>query len=347
MKIKFTYILILFSFLLSPILFSEQWYIYDHNLTKENLNSYGGSNIDIRGNYIVGNKGKVLHLDFPITYNPYDPKWDDTSPPTNENLYGVDYNKVYAYVVGANGTIIYYYSSDWHFINSPSSNNLYSVTLSVDSYSGFVVGEGGTILYGGGKSPSWYVYDKSPTINNLYSVSGIHNYPNTTWAVGANGTILDYENGNWSLYNSFPTSQDLFCVCVIDSIGYDYAYACGANGTILVKEGDKWVKVNSNTTENLYSIWGRIYQSEPEIFCVGANGTIIYSKGGYYWQKEECPVNFDLHGVGGFGKFVFACGNNGTILYRGKVLSITPESIGIIKSIFSEPTIQSSTSKIE
>jgi photosystem II stability/assembly factor-like uncharacterized protein len=320
---------------------ADDWIIYDHNLTKENLNYFGGKY------FIVGDKGVLLKTKYPTYTNHYSEEWwlkMDT--PTTENLYGVAHD-IYTYIVGSNGTILYYESlNNWNFVNSPTNEDLYSITLSISAYEGFIVGEAGTILYGGGKNPIWYKYESSPTTKDLYSVSGdeYKHISNTTWAVGANGTILDYENGLWSLYPNSPTTNDLYCVSVYSA---NQAYACGANGTVLLWNGSSWIKVDTTTTENLYSItW---ISGSYDIFCVGANGTILYSSdSGYHWKKENSPVNVDLHGVGGYlDVFVWGCGDNGTIIHRGKIpVDINPSSIGIIKSIFSSQTIQSQTNKI-
>lgn len=346
MRIHFIYI-VLFSliFLYYPALSAEDWHVYEHDLTTENLNF-----VEDDGFFIAGNNGVVLYADYPAstTYDWY--PWDDISPPTNEDLYCVADEYGYTYVVGTNGVIIYedWY---WYFVDSPTTKNLYSITLSGElNDEGFIVGEEGTILYGGGEDPEWFLYEPSPTNDNLYSVSGREAgpYPNTTWAVGENGTILDYEDGEWTLYPDSPTDKDLYCVYVFHGGSYDYAWACGANGTILVKEGDDWIEVDTPTNEDLYAIWG-CWHPNPDVFCVGANGTILYSYGGYDYHLEKCPVDVDLHGVGGFEDFIWACGENGTILYRDDPPfgNIEPSSIGVIKALFSTEVMGSRRSSLE
>jgi len=328
-------------------LFAVKWYKYNHKLTNENLNF-----IEQNGLFVVGNKGTVLFCKYSnlITYYPIF-YWLKISTNTNENLYGIckeNYNKSYG--VGLNGTIIYNIELLGNFYNSesPTNKNLYSVYLNYKPDTGYIVGEGGIILYGGGTDSKWYIYKNSPTTNNLYSISSSfsYDYPNSACAVGANGTILDYENGVWSLYTNSPTNEDLYSVCVYYGKGFDYAWACGANGTILVKEGNNWIKVDSGITEDLYCIWG-CYHPNPDVHCVGANGTILYSYGGYKWVKEECPVNVDLHGVAGNSGYVWAVGDGGTILLRGMdPNNIKQESFGMIKALFNSQTIQSNINNI-
>ncbi|MGQ9706793.1 MAG: hypothetical protein ACUVWP_07345 [bacterium] len=323
MRINKIYYILFIILFLSTISFSEQWYKYEHNMTNKDLNFFatGGS-----ADFAVGDNGVVLCCAYPNVNLFYDPKWFSMNAPTNENLFGASCPSLLLYVVGTNGSIFYWKSSNWNKFDSPTSKNLNSITLSIDYDEGFIVGDGGTILYGGGDPPNWYIYNNPPTTNNLYSVSGKSGYPNTTWAVGANGTILDYENGVWSLYTNSPTTEDLYCVYIYEQ-NPNIGYICGANGTILImNDGKNWIKVNTPTTKNLYSIWRNL--------CVGADGTILASNDGLNWNFDSCPVTVNLHGVGGHPKYIWAVGDGGTILYRGKVLNITPESIGIIKALF-------------
>jgi len=308
--------------------FSVDWYIYQHNLTNENLNFVQG-----RGFFIVGDNGTALECYYPISQT-RDPWWGRIYPPTSENLNGAErsYSGADGYFVGNNGTIVRRYDFKWYKIDSPTSENLNSVAIFPSSYNGFIVGANGTILYGGGETnPTWYKYETSPTTEKLYSVSVIDNPYKLAWAVGENGIIIYYENAVWSLYSNSPTTNDLYSVSVY--IGNpNQALACGANGTILVWNGSSWMKVDSGTTENLYCIdWATDYDA----FCVGANGTTLGSKDkGYHWIKEKCPVSVDLHGVGCHGSYVWACGDGGTILYRGKTLNIISTSFGMIKALY-------------
>jgi len=313
--------------------FGYDWLIYPHDLTTEDLNF-----IDAEGFLAPGDNGVVLWCDYPDSKIMPDVGWRDISPPTSLNLYGAAYRGDF-YVVGDSGVIIYSsYLGDWYFVDSPTTESLYSVTLSVDMYSGFMVGANGTILYGGSSSPVWNLYEPSPTTNDLYSVCGEPDEPNTTWAVGAGGTILDYQDGVWTLYPSSPTSEDLFSVYV--EYDHPYTWACGANGTILRWDGSSWSKINNiPTTDNLYCIWGFAdnppYYDEA-IFCVGAGGTILASEDlGLTWHAETCPVTVDLHGVGGYSVWVWAVGDDGTILSHGEVSqSIRPDSLGRVKALY-------------
>lgn len=314
----------------------DDWYIYEHDLTTDDLNF-----IDTSGSFAVGDNGVLLVCLYPITsgseqYWDELPYWEDISPDTTEDLYGAA-DRTNVHVVGASGTIIYseWGGYTWVFIDSPTTKDLYSVTVTtgydqgvlvIDQ--GFIVGPEGTILYGGGEPPEWELYQPSPTIQDLYSVSGDDYYyvPNSTWAVGAGGTILDYEDGEWSLYPFSPTTVDLYGVYVYND---SLAFACGAGGTILRWDGTSWNLADTPTTEDLYSIWGKYYHE----YCVGANGTILFSEDGFNWVLEDCPVTVDLHGVAGYGVY-WAVGDGGTILSDCIVQNIQPTSVGRVKALF-------------
>lgn len=318
---------LVFTLILAPIVRAESWYIYEHDMTTEDLNFRGGP---WGADLVVGDNGTVLACYYSTALNSPDDKsfiWEDISIDTSEDLYGSDWG-YFIYVVGTNGAI--FYSEDggvWFSASSPTTNDLFSVSISVTYTDGFIVGAEGTILSGGGNPPVWELYEPSPTSQDLYSVSGEYNEPDTIWAVGAGGTILDYEDGVWSLYPSSPTSDGLYGVNVLGENG---AWACGAGGTILIWDGVSWSLVSTPTTEDLYSIW-----HEPwHIFCVGVNGTILESGDwGETWVLEDTPVAVDLHGVGGY-EVIWAEGEGGTILSRGVLLGIQPTSLGKIKAMF-------------
>jgi len=319
---------------LSATSFAYDWIIYPHDLTTENLNY-----IDLLGTYAPGNNGVVLRCNYPDKDQvpSYWLFWEADSPPASENLYGA----YPSYVVGNSG-VIFCNDPPWYLVESPTEQNLYSVCLVFDFDRGFIVGANGTILYGGGDPPVWNLYSPSPTVQELYSVCGdtYQHVPNTTWAVGALGTILDYQDGVWILYPSSPTTDDLYGVYVEQDSDRAWAWACGANGTILRWDGSSWSKIdNIPTTDNLYCIWGFADNppySNNAIFCVGAGGAILASEDlGLTWHTENCPVTVNLHGVGGFESYVWAVGDNGTILsHGGWVSAIQPQSLGWVKALY-------------
>lgn len=327
--------LLLALLLLSTPAFSGDWYIYEHDMTTEYLNFFG-----TEGYFVVGDNGVVLRCDYWTSKSsPFNEtfEWEDVSAPTSEDLFGVCLGAD-THVVGTSGIILYseFLGWDWTFIDSPTTKDLYSITLP-GYFSGFIVGAEGTILYGGGEPPVWELYEPSPTDQDLYSVCGNRPYPNSTWAVGAGGTILDYEDGVWSLYPDSPTANDLYGVY---TSGYSLAWTCGAGGTIIHWDGVSWSLQDTPTNEDLYSIW-----YGENLYCVGANGTILHTYDyGSNWYIDDCPVSVNLHGVAGYIP-EWAVGDGGTILSNEWIGSnIQPISVGKVKALFA-PSVEAAGAK--
>jgi len=315
-------------------IFAYDWIIYPQDWTTEDLNC-----VDAEGMFIVGDNGVFFEGDYLMdgTFT----GWYPEDSPTTENLHGVStYHNLY--IVGDSGVIFWDDLGIWQSIDTPTTERLNSVCVYINY--GFIVGDDGTILYGGdGDPPVWELYPDSPTTQNLYSVSGDEHDINTTWVVGAGGTILDYQDGVWILYPTSPTSEDLFSVFVGDEYDHPYAWSCGANGNILRWDGSSWSKINNiPTSQDLYGIWGFCdveygYYGYDALLCVGAGGMTLESiDEGLTWYTENCPVTVDLHSVGGYGgDYAWAVGDNGTILSHGGWYgAIQPTSLGRVKALY-------------
>lgn len=91
--------------------------------------------------------------------------------------------------------------------------------------------------------------------------------------------------------------------------------ASGAVGLILRSDdqGKTWRQPKSNTTQELYGVWG---SSEKNLYIVGARGTILRSVDkGKTWEKQTSHTKRTLYGVFGVSaKEVYAVGEAGTIL---------------------------------
>jgi hypothetical protein len=135
--------------------------------------------------------------------------------------------------------------AQWTVEKSPTENDLNAISL-VDSHTGWIVGDKGTMLYKSGNV--WKEYQKL-TVKDLNSVFMINAVEG--WAVGDEGTIMHYKVGNWELSNS-PTKHNLLSVSFRDS---DNGICVGDLGTILIfKDGD-WSMVENNVRGNLYSVY--------------------------------------------------------------------------------------------
>ena len=89
---------------------------------------------------------------------------------------------------------------------------------------------------------SWHL--TNPTtgfneINDIYFVT-----PDEGFAVGNNGLLLHYTNGEWSLIDS-PVNTDLFSISFVNP---DMGWAVGAEGKILRYQSGTWTQVNSPIT---------------------------------------------------------------------------------------------------
>ena len=177
-------------------------------------------------------------------------------------VWGSDSDDVYA--VGHGGTILHYNGTSWSSQTSGTTNNLYGVWGTSNGNHVFAVGASGTILYSTG-SGSWTAL-ASGTTNTLYGIWG--NDEEDVFAVGHNGTILNYNGTSWSSMTS-NTTNTLYSV---EGSGTSDVFAVGASGTILHYNDISWSSQTSGTTNTLYGVWD--YNSS-NIFAVGASGTIL------------------------------------------------------------------------
>jgi hypothetical protein len=110
----------------------------------------------------------------------------------------------------------------------------------------------------------------SPVSVRLYGIHGLSG--SEVYAVGAGGTILNFNGSVWSVMSS-PTSKDLHAVFAISS---SLIYAVGEGGTILTFNGVSWTDETPPTTENLTGVWA---DSSLDVFFTGASGTILHFSG--------------------------------------------------------------------
>jgi hypothetical protein len=89
------------------------------------------------------------------------------------------------------------------------------------------------------------------------------------------------------------------------------------DGGILHYNGIAWSPMSSNTTGDLYGLWG---VSSDDVFAVGESGVVIHYDG-IAWSPMSKPPTGHLNGVWGSARDnVFAVGNGGVILkYDGAV----------------------------
>src|SRR5262249_23765850 len=87
----------------------------------------------------------------------------------------------------------------------------------------------------------------------------------------------------------------------------------GEKGTLLCSHdgGERWEALKSDTTANLYAVWG---SGPKDLYVVGEKGTILHSKDGEHFAHVESGVEEDLYAVFGEGSSALVAGNWGTIL---------------------------------
>ena len=148
------------------------------------------------------------------------------------------------WAVGWGGTILA--SADggrtWNQQTSPSTANLYDVTLAADGLRGWAVGEDGTILASADAGRTWN-QQTSPSTADLFGVTfaaeGLHG-----WAVGSNGTILASNNGGvtWEVQAS---GTDANLADIAFAADAQHGLAVGNNLTLLTTSngGKTWSPV--------------------------------------------------------------------------------------------------------
>ena len=172
----------------------------------------------------------------------------------------------------------------WTQLNNDTfpTYNLYSVYF-IDSLTGYIAGDHGTILYTSNGGRNWSV-DTSGTTQTLTSV--FFTDSTTGYAVGLNGTILKTTNGgrNWILYSSKTgkITNDLSSVYFTN----DTTGCIVGSGVILytTNGGIKWNKSLSNTTQSLYSV--NLINNDG--YAVGDSGIIKTTNRGETWTP---PIN--------------------------------------------------------
>lgn len=163
-----------------------------------------------------------------------------------------------------------------------------------------------------------------------------------TWAVGAGGTLLNYDGSNWALQPTVTTENlnDITCAS-------SQCFAVGDNGTLLHWDGSTWT--DQSTGSNNFNAVACETDNPDSCFAVGSGGIYRWNSGswnqfaggnyeGVYCDTNRCyfvgrsgtvaawPAtpeinlnNRDLAGVACLpsdDSHCFAVGSNGTVLQR-------------------------------
>lgn len=125
------------------------------------------------------------------------------------------------------------------------------------------------------------------TANTLQAVDCAS--PTFCVAVGALGTILQYNGTSWSAQSSGTTNGLVGVTCLSSS----FCEAVGGNGTILNFNGTSWVPQSSGTSNLLLSV----ACSNPSFcFAAGNNGT-VQQFNGTAWSSQSIGTTSQIGGV--------------------------------------------------
>jgi hypothetical protein len=202
---------------------------------------------------------------------------------------------------------------------------------------------------------------ESPTKADLYAVN--FSDAGNGLAVGANGTVIFYENGNWRLADKI-SNGNLYTVSSQSNLsiiggGLEYANIpvmtmYGNSEKNLVKSFDpEYIVIRSLAIQNQNNAWAVgsrgtifhfngsewkkfsqfekmpslnsvIFYKETTGIAVGYSGTILtYS--GDSWKKEESPVTIRLNSAAITEKNYYAVGDNGTIISLKRKTVLIPQ----------------------
>jgi hypothetical protein len=166
---------------------------------------------------------------------------------------------------------------------------------------------------------TWSAMD-SVSSHDLLSCFGFSN--TNVWAVGLQGTVLQYDGVRWIKKlapSASPTTNHLYGVWGADPANL---WAVGQTGTILHYDGVDWTAQTSGTVYDLIAVWGA---SATDVWAVGANGTALHYDG-VAWTLVPTGTTELLQGISGIAtNDLWAVGTNGALLHwNGAIWATTP-----------------------
>jgi photosystem II stability/assembly factor-like uncharacterized protein len=196
----------------------------------------------------------------------------------------------------------------------------------LDASTGWVCGDGGTLLKTNNGGENWTPVPV--TGNNLNSI--LFKDVNTGIAVGNNGVIIRTTNGgaNWSAVTSGTTEQ----FRKVSSGAGNVVIAAGDNGlaSVSVDNGASWTLRNAGTTARFR---GSAAAGPNKVWAAGENGLIRYSSdGGVSWTTQISGITTDdLHDIQFINESVGFSGGSGSnfIFTNNGGQTWTPRNSGI------------------
>lgn len=282
-------------------------------------------------------------------------------------VWGTGEDEIFA--VGDRGRIRRFDGFNWQPEVSRTANNLRGV---VGTAIGVIaVGEGGVLV----RRPAeeWQL-ETSRRLNTLQAVWGTA--ADELWAVGANGTILQWDGSAWNdvdigvnttnIIGLHGSAADNVWAVGANSQTFRYtgaeegwnvvrvptpetlngvhvlssteAYAVGDAGVILHWDGNRWDLQPALTTDRLNGVWGA---RTTDIWAVGDSGLLLRYDGQRWEQQAVQPTTQSLIGVRGrAANDVWAYGSGGAVVrYDGNQWTpIVSNTTNILFSLHFGPT---------
>ena len=168
----------------------------------------------------------------------------------------------------------------------------------------------------------WTWQNPLPQGNSLNGIWG--SGANNVFAVGDEGTIVQYDGIAWS---TMPSGLQVPLREVWGSSGTSI-FAVGDQGAIVHYDGTSWSIMASGVTDSLRDIWG---SSASDVFAVGSTGAILHYNGAN-WTAMPGSTGEQLAGVwGNSPSDVYAVGRSGAVLhYDGARWSPIPADLSAV-----------------
>ena len=245
--------------------------------------------------WAVGGYGTMLHWD--------GVRWTESSA-TPRNLHSVQMlSPIDGWAAGDQGTILRWDGSDWWPVTSPTTDDLYALSMAADN-AGWAVGgafhetdptcpnQGSwshVLLRWDGVAWSRAVY---PAGSRLFHVAMIS--AEDGWASGENFSILHWNGSGWDATTPYVDRSwalnDIAMASAVDgwAVGGDYY-----NAQIIHWDGVTWTPVESPVYRALHAI---DLLAPDDGWAVGEEGEILHWDG-HTWSQVTSPVTRALYDV--------------------------------------------------
>ena len=291
---------VIFSILITTVLFSQSWYLQNSNSA---VQLKGIHMISQTTGWACGDAGTLLHTINAGT------NW------TSIVLTGSDLHQIVfkdeqtGVVVGDNGTVFTTTNSglNWVSKNSATSDQLRGAAFAGGT-TFYAVGDDGAAIKSTDDGNTWVALT-SGTTERLLCVTGVGN---NVWIGGRDGLMI-YSNNGGSSFNQMtnPANDDIKDIQFInDQIGF----ADGSNSAFMFTSngGVNWDLRSAGIQVGLN---GLHFVNELQGWVVGGNGTLYATNNaGTSWSPLQSATNQDLNSIHTFdGINLWTVGNSGVI----------------------------------